>query len=87
MSVQSICAQCRSVGILPISRFVSEDTLRLKESYSVAFAIAEENKPHTTGSDLSNSTMARFLRCFRDPIRVPRVKNRVPTIRKLSLAP
>jgi len=49
MSAQTNCVQCRSVGTLLISGFVSEDTLKLKASYRVAFAIAKENIPHTIG--------------------------------------
>jgi len=47
--MQTICAQFRAVGTLPISGLVSEDTLGLEASYCVAFAIAKEKKPHTIG--------------------------------------
>ena len=56
MSVQTNCAQCRAVGTLPISGFISEDTSALEATCHVAFAIAKGNRIQL-GSDFSNSTM------------------------------
>jgi len=49
MWLQTSCAQFRAVETLPISGFVSEDTLGLQASCQVAFAITKEKKPHTIG--------------------------------------
>jgi len=46
MSLQTNCSRFRTVGTLPIFRFVSEDTIGLEASSCVAFAIEKEKKPH-----------------------------------------
>jgi len=56
MSVQTDCAQCRVVGTLPISGFISEDTSGLEATCHVAFAIAKRNRIQL-GRNFSNSTM------------------------------
>jgi len=49
MSWQTYCAQFRVAGTLPISGFISENTLALEASCRVAFAIAKGKKPRTIG--------------------------------------
>jgi len=52
MSLQTYCAQLCAVGTLPISGFVSEDTLGFEASCRVTFAIAKGKKPHAVGERL-----------------------------------
>ena len=57
MSWQTSCAQFRAVGSLPMSGFVSEDTLGLEASCCVAFAIAKDKDPHTTGVGVTDQSV------------------------------
>jgi len=59
VSLQTNCAQFLAAGPLPISGFVSEDTLGFEASCRVALAIAKERNRIQLAckSDLSNRTL------------------------------
>jgi len=59
--LQANCVQFRGVGTLPISGLVSEDTFGLEESYRVAFAIANEKKPHTIRQSLIKANSMNII--------------------------
>jgi len=57
MALRTSCAQFPAAETLPVSGFVSEDTLELETPCRVAFAITQGKKPHKLGGDLSIHTL------------------------------